>query len=136
MPAVTTKVGHTLAKVLGIKLQYRNEMNIDPLTRGESVFSISTADTYLEQEPTTWEWIRETLPTGHGFLRYLYSLFPFVHWIGSYNLQWFAGDMIAGRFFIVEWTGEWMEQKADERTARHYRWCCGGTAIDGLCGPG
>lgn len=91
------KVGHGLAKSLGIKLQYRDELNNDALTRGESVFSVTTADTYVESEPTTWEWIRDIVPTGRGILRYLYSLFPFVHWIGNYNLQWFAGDMIAGK---------------------------------------
>ncbi|KAI9794192.1 MAG: Sulfate permease 2 [Peltula sp. TS41687] len=99
MSTTRSKVGHGLAKVLGIKLQYRDELGNDALTRGESVFSVSTADTYVESEPTTWEFIRELLPNGRGILHYLYSLFPFVHWIGRYNLQWFVGDMIAGNLF-------------------------------------
>ena len=58
-----TKVGHTLAKVLGIKLPYRNPTGED-ITRGESVYSVSSADTYVEQEPTAMEWIREVTPNG------------------------------------------------------------------------
>lgn len=93
----TTKLGHGLAKALGIKIQYRDD-NPFPVTRGESAYSIDTADTYVEQEPTTWDWITETAPSGRQILRYFYNLFPFVHWIGRYNLQWLAGDLIAGKF--------------------------------------
>ncbi|KUJ22430.1 putative sulfate permease 2 [Mollisia scopiformis] len=90
-----TKIGHGLAKVLGIKLEYRNELD-DEIRRGESVFSTNTADTYVEEEPTSAEWIRETLPSGHDLAVYARSLFPFTHWIGRYNLQWLAGDLVAG----------------------------------------
>ena len=95
----TTKVGHGLAKILGIKLHYRNPTGRDDITRGESVFSVSSADTYVEQEPTSLEWIQDVLPTGRGLLRYAYNLFPFVHWIGRYNTQWFYGDLVAGACF-------------------------------------
>ena len=95
-PTRTTKVGHGLAKILGIKLHYRNPTGKDDTTRGESVFSVSSADTYVEQEPTSLEWIQEVLPTGRGLLRYAYNLFPFIHWIGRYNAQWFYGDLVAG----------------------------------------
>ncbi|KAI9835163.1 MAG: hypothetical protein M1819_002533 [Sarea resinae] len=95
-PATATKIGHGLAKVLGIKLQYRNELGKDAVSRGESVFSISTADTYVEEEPTSEEWLRDTLPSPQALLHYLYSLFPFTHWIGRYNLTWLVGDLIAG----------------------------------------
>ena len=90
-----TKLGHALAKVLGIKLQYRNPTG-DDLTRGESVFSVSSADTYVEQEPTTMEWIQDVAPTGRTFLRWAYHLFPFTHWITRYNAQWLFGDLVAG----------------------------------------
>ena len=90
----TTKVGNGLAKVLGIKTQYREDA--DPVTRGESAYSIDTADSYVEEEPRTIDWLRDVIPTGHDLLSYLYSLFPFVHWIGRYNLQWFFGDLVAG----------------------------------------
>jgi hypothetical protein len=90
-----TKVGHALAKVLGIKLQYRNELN-EEIRRGESVFSVQTADTYVEEEPRSIDWVREVLPNGHDLIQYARSLFPFVNWIGRYNFQWLAGDLVAG----------------------------------------
>ncbi len=90
------KVGRALAKGLGIKLNYRNELN-DEIRRGESVFSTATADTYVEEEPTTLEWFHDTLPSGHELVLYTRSLFPFLSWIGSYNLQWLAGDLVAGK---------------------------------------
>ena len=93
-----TKVGHALAKVLGIKLQYRNELN-EEIRRGESVFSIQTTDTYVEEEPRSVEWIREVIPSKHDLAVYARSLFPFTHWIGRYNLQWLVGDLVAGMLF-------------------------------------
>ena len=85
--STSTKIGHGLAKVLGIKLDYRHETGADPVTRGESAFSVDTADSYLEQEPTSIEWIRDVTPSGHDVLNYLTSLFPFVHWLPFYNVQ-------------------------------------------------
>jgi hypothetical protein len=90
-----TKVGHALAKVLGIKLQYRNELN-EEIRRGESVFSVHSADSYVEEEPRSEEFVREIIPSGQEMVQYARSLFPFLHWIGRYNLQWLAGDLVAG----------------------------------------
>lgn len=91
-----TKLGHGAAKVLGIKLQYRDPTGQSGLSRGESVFSVSTADTYVEEEPRTIDWIRDVLPSRSGLLRYVYNLFPFTHWITRYNAQWLFGDLVAG----------------------------------------
>jgi len=96
MPSTSTKVGHGLAKVLGIKLDYRQEMQADKITRGESVFSVSSADTFVEAEPTVWEWFRDVTPTKSGMVTYGRNLFPFTRWIGRYNLQWLYGDLVAG----------------------------------------
>lgn len=93
----TTKIGHALAKVLGIKLQYRNPTGEVNLTRGESVFSVSTADTYVEEVPSSLEWIRQIAPTGRTFVNWVYDLFPFTHWIGRYNGTWLIGDLVAGQ---------------------------------------
>ncbi len=95
MTSPSAKTGHFLAKALGIKLQYRDEIP-DDLTRGESVLSVQTADTFVEEQPTSAEWVRETLPSGHDFVVYARSLFPFTYWIGRYNLQWLMGDLVAG----------------------------------------
>lgn len=96
-----TKTGHGLAKVLGIKLPYRDPLGAhsDPVTRGESTFSYGTVETYsyLEPEPTTAEWLKEICPTWHDVLMYFYNLFPFLSWITKYNLQWFFGDLVAGK---------------------------------------
>jgi solute carrier family 26 (sodium-independent sulfate anion transporter), member 11 len=91
MASARVKIGHFLAKVLGIKL---NEL--DDLTRGESVFSVQTVDSFIEREPTSGEWIRDRLPSAHDLVEYTRSLFPFTYWIGRYNLQWFLGDLVAG----------------------------------------
>ncbi|CAO2656980.1 Nn.00g057830.m01.CDS01 [Neocucurbitaria sp. VM-36] len=96
MAATTTKIGHGLAKVLGIDLHYRNETGSERVTRGESVFSIDAADSYVEYEPTAREWLHDVIPSGHELAEYFYSLFPFVHWISRYNLQWLIGDLVAG----------------------------------------
>lgn len=93
------KASNALAKGLGIKVAYRDPMGAsDPVTRGESAFSVGTVDTYSynEPEPTSVEWIREITPSFHQFASYLISLFPFLNWIGRYNLQWFLGDLVAG----------------------------------------
>ena len=94
-----TKVGHGLAKALGIKLNYRDELNNQEILRGESVFSIQTADTFVEEEPRSIEWIQDTLPGPQELVAYCRSLFPFLSWIGSYNLQWLFGDLVAGKQF-------------------------------------
>lgn len=92
-----TKVGHGLAKVLGIKLDYRDPTGErEKLSRGESVFSVTSAEGYLEGEPTSLEWLLQIMPTGQTFLDWGYRLFPFTHWITRYNLQWLYGDLVAG----------------------------------------
>ena len=95
MADTRTKIGHGLAKVLGIKLDYRKGAQ-PPISRGESVFSIASADSYTETEPTSGEWLRSVLPSQRKCMMYFYNLFPFTHWILRYNLQWLTGDLIAG----------------------------------------
>ena len=96
MVSTSTKIGHGLAKVLGIDLHYRNETGSDRITRGESAFSIEGGDSYVEHEPTAGEWLREITPSGQDILNYIIRLFPFLSWIGHYNVQWLIGDLVAG----------------------------------------
>ncbi|KAF2186926.1 sulfate permease-like protein [Zopfia rhizophila CBS 207.26] len=96
MASTRTNIGHGLAKVLGIDLHYRNETGSDRVTRGESVFSVTSADTYVEREPTVTEWLREIIPSGKDLINYSVRLFPFLHWITRYNTQWLIGDLVAG----------------------------------------
>ncbi|KNG46475.1 sulfate permease 2 [Stemphylium lycopersici] len=96
MASTANKVGQGLAKVLGIDLHYRNETGSERVTRGESVFTIDSADTYVEGEPTAREWLQDVIPSSRECGEYLYSLFPFLSWISRYNVQWLIGDLIAG----------------------------------------
>jgi sodium-independent sulfate anion transporter 11 len=93
---MATKTGHFLGKILGIKPDYNNEKH-DGVTRGESAYSVDTADTYIEEEPSVSEWIKNGVPSGHDIIQYVRSLFPFLNWIGYYNLQWLYGDLVAGK---------------------------------------
>ena len=95
MASSSTKLGHGLAKVLGIKVN-ENQAKDDALTRGESTYSIDTGDSYVEEEPRTIDWLNDLIPSGTDIVRYLRSLFPFTHWILRYNAQWLAGDLVAG----------------------------------------
>jgi len=79
----------TADKVLGIKF----DTEVQQVSRGES---IQSADTYVEEEPTVAEWIQEHIPNKNEVADFFISLFPFLQWIGNYNLIWFLGDLIAG----------------------------------------
>lgn len=96
MPTVATRVGHGLAKVLGIKLEDTSQGSNDAVTRGESVLSMQTSDSFFEGPPTTSEWLHDQVPTREEAVSYVRSLFPFLSWIGHYNMQWLAGDIVAG----------------------------------------
>ncbi|KAL2863859.1 SLC26/SulP family anion transporter [Aspergillus lucknowensis] len=91
-----SKFGHGAAKVLRLKVPGKEQA--DPVTRGESTFSVGTFETYsyVEPEPTAGEWLAELVPSWEQVGLYFYRLFPFLAWITRYNLQWFIGDMVAG----------------------------------------
>ncbi|KAI6405383.1 hypothetical protein MCOR20_006566 [Pyricularia oryzae] len=95
MSTTGAKVGQGLAAALGIKLR-NNEPYQDEVTRGESILSVQTADTFVETRPTTKEFFQELVPSGKDVATYTRSLFPFLDWIGKYNLQWLLGDLVAG----------------------------------------
>lgn len=83
-----TKIGHGLAKVLGIKLESKTPFQ-DSATRGAT-------KSFIEQPPTTAQYFQELTPNGAEVLGYIKSLFPFLSWIGKYNVQWLIGDLVAG----------------------------------------
>ncbi|KYK54258.1 sulfate permease II [Drechmeria coniospora] len=62
----------------------------------DDIPSISNTDLFIEHEPTVREFLAELTPSARDVGRYVYNLFPFIHWIGKYNLTWFVGDLIAG----------------------------------------
>jgi hypothetical protein len=115
MAYTRNKIGHGLARVFGIKLE---EQHPDLVSRGESVFSISSADTYVEAEPTVGEWIQEHTPSGHQIVQYFLSLFPFLQWITRYNFQWLVGDLVAGIRFHIKLNVAGYSQPQESRSAR------------------
>ena len=50
----------------------------------------------FEEQPTVKEVLAGLVPTKKGIIDYFLSLFPFLSWIGFYNLQWLTGDLVAG----------------------------------------
>jgi len=74
--------------VLGIQTDKSNDVALDVVSRGESVFSPDTSFV---------EWFRSIIPSRQHVLAYPRQLFPFTELIGRYNLQWLYGDLVAGK---------------------------------------
>lgn len=126
-----TKVGHGVANALGIKLNYRDELR-EEIRRGESVFSTQTAGSYVEEEPKSAEWVAGLFPSGPELVTYCRSLFPFLAWIGHYNVQWLIGDLVAGKrsqAWYMTKESAWLT----ERNFRYHHWCRCCAPGDGLC---
>ena len=129
----TSKLGHGIAKVLQIKRNYRDPLGLDdPVTRGESTFSAGTADTYVEDEPTTVEWLTDLVPSPQQLNAYFWSLFPFTHWIMSYNVQWLIGDLVAGEYLFLFFHNLYRIPMANDNT-RYHRRCRCRAAEYGIC---
>ncbi|KAJ3534828.1 hypothetical protein NM208_g7383 [Fusarium decemcellulare] len=96
MPGRTSTFGRGLASALGIKLDAQRADLQDEVTRGESILSVQSSSSFYEREPTSTEWLQEQIPSLNELAEYGFSLFPFLTWISHYNLQWFAGDLVAG----------------------------------------
>lgn len=83
---ISTRVGHAFAKLLRIDLgPTPSPVRDETRTYG-----------YYEHEPTVGDWCRGHTPTAPQVRRYIWSLFPFLHWIGYHNVQWLIGDLVAG----------------------------------------
>lgn len=89
------KAGRVVAKALGIKLQ-ENDPYKDLERPGASMLSDHTGQTFVEEPPHVLEFVKELAPSGKEVYEYVLSLFPFLSWIGRYNLQWLIGDLVAG----------------------------------------
>ncbi|KAF5022738.1 hypothetical protein F66182_5201 [Fusarium sp. NRRL 66182] len=96
MPAHTATLGQALANLLGIKLDEQKKDIQSEAASGASVLSVQSNSSFYETEPTASEWLKEQLPSLEDLNGYGASLFPFTTWIGHYNVQWFAGDLVAG----------------------------------------
>lgn len=92
---MSPKARHVVAKALGIKLQENDPFR--ELDRpGASMMSDRTDHSFVEEPPLVTDYLNSLVPSGNQLYRYLLSLFPFLSWIGHYNLQWLIGDLVAG----------------------------------------
>jgi sodium-independent sulfate anion transporter 11 len=79
-----------VAKALGINLREDLEKP------GASTFSERTDHTFVEESPQVLDYLTGLAPSRKEWYHYALSLFPFISWIGHYNVQWFLGDLVAG----------------------------------------
>jgi sodium-independent sulfate anion transporter 11 len=93
---MSLKARHVVAKALGIKLQEEDPYKSELDRPGASVRSSQTDHSFVEEPPQVLEYLESLIPSGKELYRYLISLFPFLSWIGHYNLQWLLGDLVAG----------------------------------------
>ena len=82
------------------KLKVAKVFGIDAKRPEEHVPVIPNTEPFVEEEPSVTEWLREIAPTPQGVGRYVANLFPFLSWIGKYNLTWFSGDLVAGELIL------------------------------------
>jgi solute carrier family 26 (sodium-independent sulfate anion transporter), member 11 len=92
----TNLLGRGLANILGIKLEDQKQDLQAEVASSSSIFSEQRNSSFYETEPTSSEWLKEQTPSKEEVVAYAASLFPFATWISHYNLQWFAGDLVAG----------------------------------------
>ena len=85
-----------MAKALGIQLQ-KIEPYRDAVGTGEAIFPGQAGDPFVEEPPRVIDALRGFPPSRTQFTEYFLSLFPFISWIGHYNLQWLIGDLVAGK---------------------------------------
>lgn len=91
MSGTAAKLGRILAESLGIQVEDSDlEIDEDGITRPRA------SDSFIEGPPTTAEWLHNQVPTRDEMASYASSLLPCLSWVGRYNLQWLASDMLAG----------------------------------------
>ena len=100
MPSTLTKVGHGFAWFFNLNLDPYGQREAERNDSRDASQSHPNIEPYDERDPTAADWLVSVTPTPRGVLRYLYRLFPFLHWITRYNLTWFIGDLIAGKLGI------------------------------------
>ncbi|KAI2769455.1 sulfate permease [Daldinia loculata] len=84
-----------IVKVLGVKGNADAHLPPDSLIQRSSE-AISPFEPFIEQIPTTKEWILEQFSNQINPISYLQSLFPFIGWVRRYNTRWLIADFIAG----------------------------------------
>src|SRR4051794_11562337 len=74
------------------KQVFRNDQHAEPKQNEHD----DSTHTFVENEPTVLQTLKDLIPTSASTYRYLRALFPCIGWIPRYNFQWLLGDCIAG----------------------------------------
>ncbi|KAK1755165.1 sulfate permease [Echria macrotheca] len=82
------------AKLLGIKLEDDEPYQAD-IAQNAHLLS-ARSDPFTEEPPRVLDSLAKLRPNKSQVINYIASLFPFISWIGHYNLQWLLGDLVAG----------------------------------------
>ncbi|QUC18323.1 uncharacterized protein UV8b_02564 [Ustilaginoidea virens] len=85
-------------KLLGVKLKDAVQDGANAAHSGDSILPVHIGDEGVaDGHPAASERLRDRIPARQKAAdAYVKSLFPFLGWIGRYNLQWLAGDVVAG----------------------------------------
>lgn len=118
-----------------IKDRLAKAVGYDSDDRDDDVPSISNADLFIEHEPTVGEFLAEITPTLRDVGNYFYGLFPFIHWIGKYNVTWLIGDLVAGET-VIRLARLWVSFANRSMSIRYYRWCSRRSSGNGICSIG
>lgn len=100
MSSTWTKVGHGFAWFFNLNLDPYGQREAERNDSRDASQSHPDVEPYEERDPTAADWLVSVVPTPRAIIHYFYRLFPFLHWITRYNLTWFIGDLIAGKFGI------------------------------------
>lgn len=95
MSRTVTAVGNGMARLLGIDVDGSDSATTPESQRDEPLLT-QTSEPFIEGQPTAAEWMREQVPSGEELSKYATSLLPCLSWVGHYNLQWLASDIVAG----------------------------------------
>ncbi|KAI0850396.1 sulfate permease [Daldinia vernicosa] len=95
MARILGKSFSAIAKALGVKGSADAHLTPESIVQRSSE-AISPFEPFVEQIPSTKEWILEQFPNRINLIPYLQSLFPFIGWARRYNTRWLTTDLIAG----------------------------------------
>ncbi|RCI08841.1 hypothetical protein L249_4631 [Ophiocordyceps polyrhachis-furcata BCC 54312] len=80
--------------MIKFKTRLADAIGLTAARRGDHV--LVNAHVYVDGDPSVGDFVAELVPSARDLAHYFTGLFPFVHWIGKYNLAWLFGDVIAG----------------------------------------
>ncbi|KAI1465847.1 sulfate permease [Daldinia caldariorum] len=95
MAGLLEKSRKAITRVFGDKENAHAHLTPDSVVQRSSA-AISPFEPFIEQIPTTREWIIDQLSGGANPISYFLGLLPFLGWLRRYNKRWLVADLIAG----------------------------------------